>query len=149
MNADDETTPRHCAHCEYDLAGLRSPICPECGQEQPKPKPKRFVRPGKAWIGVSVAGALVFGTLTLLSVLWGTGLGATYTGDQELVEFTIALAIVTGGYAVLCFELWWYRNRLRTRTVEDTWWVGIVIGMSGPLLGFVLYAALFTLAILR
>lgn len=149
MNSGDQTTPRLCAHCEYDLAGLPSPVCPECGQEQPEPKPKRLVRPGKSWIGVSVAGVLVFGTLTLLSVLWGTGLGATYTGDQELVEFTIALAIVTGGYAVLCFELWRHRNRLRTRTVEDTWWVVIVIGMSGPLLGFVLYAVLFFLAIMR
>ena len=149
MNSGDQTRPRRCAHCEYDLAGLPTPVCPECGQEQPKPRPKRFVPPGKAWIGVSMAGVLVFGTLMLLSVLWGTGLGATYTGDQELVEFTIAFAIVTGSYFVLGFELWWHRNRLRTRTVEDTWWVGIVIGMSGPLLGFVLYAVLFTIAIMR
>lgn len=140
MNADDETTPRHCAHCEYDLAGLPSPVCPECGQEQPEPERPRLVQPRNAWITLSVIGVVVFGVLTGLSVLWGTGLGATYTGDQELVEFTIAFAIVTGGYAVLGFELWWHSGRLPMVKTGDVWFMGVMIGVGGPFLAFLVLA---------
>lgn len=142
MNSGDQTTPRLCAHCEYDLAGLPSPVCPECGKEQPKPnpKPKRLVRPGKAWIGVSLVGAMTFGVLTMLSVLVGTELGIAYTGDQELVGFTFAFAVVTGAYAILAFELWWHRGSLPSVESNDLWIMGVTICIGGPLLTFMVLA---------
>lgn len=136
MSEEGSNPAKACAFCGYSLAGLESTLCPECGKEQPPPVAERRVRADRVWIGLTLAGAIVFAALSWVSLGLGTALGGVYTGDQELVNATVGFAVVSAVYLIAALEI--YTRRARLRKIDPlTVTQGIATIVLVGVLGFV------------
>lgn len=112
-------------------------MCPECGKTQP-PDRSQYVRADRVCLAIAIGGVALFGLLASLSMGLGISLGAEYTGNVELVRYTVTLAGFMGLYAIGAFGVFTRRSRLRCVRVETRRLVGcLLILPAACLFGFV------------
>ncbi len=85
---------RYCCRCGYELRGLTSPRCPECGRAFDPANPKTFrCRPIRRWHWyVKCAAILLVTVAVLLAATWGWFFWGWYQERQVLVELEIPSA---------------------------------------------------------
>ena len=82
---------RFCRGCGHPLAGLRSPICPECGRGFDPDDPRTTVDSPKPWrrtIAALVRPLIVFNVLVAISVVVANG-----RGFDPLLGYLIAIGL--------------------------------------------------------
>jgi hypothetical protein len=131
VSAGAPSPPGRCAFCGYDLTGLPTSVCPECGKAQPPPTPHRLVRAYLVWIPVLLLGACVFAGLGWGALQPGIAWGAGYTRDVELARLIVGFEVVAGLYAIAAWELFVYRARFRRVEVGRVVGGGLAIVLGG------------------